>query len=272
MRNVVAVGGNLERTAILDNSCWGNTRKPEQLGTLVRAALACYDYAMGFGVPFISGKDSLNNEFNTGTEVIAIPPTLLISAMSVMDDVRAATTMDLKEAGNLLYMVGTTYPELGGSHYYGLFGLIGMTVPQVRVRAARAGMVALCRARAEGLVRSCHDLSEGGLAVAAGVLAFAGGFGLSLDLKAVAFGGDGDCPRDDVLLFSESTSRFLVEVRPGSAEAFESAMGDTERRIGEVSDSDRLTVTGLSGSNMIEANLASLKSAWQTPLVPTHDE
>lgn len=271
MRNVVAVGGNLERTAILDNSCWGNTRKPEQLGTLVRAALACYDYAMGFGVPFISGKDSLNNEFNTGTEVIAIPPTLLISAMSVMDDVRAATTMDLKEAGNLLYMVGTTYPELGGSHYYELFGLIGMTVPQVRVESARAGMVAICRARAEGLVRSCHDLSEGGLAVAAAEMAFAGGFGLSLDLKAVAFGGDGDCPRDDVLLFSESNSRFLVEVRPGSAGAFEAIMGDAARRIGEVSDADRLSITGLSGSNVIDADLASLKSAWQTPLVPTHD-
>ena len=243
-----------------------------RMATLVRAALACYDYAMGFGVPFISGKDSLNNEFNTGTEVIAIPPTLLISAISVMDDVRAATTMDLKEAGNLLYMVGTTYPELGGSHYYGLFGLIGMTMPQVRVESARAGMVTLCRARAEGLVRSCHDLSEGGLTVAAAEMAFAGGAGLSLDLKAVAFGGGADCLRDDVLLFSESNSRFLVEVRPDNAGAFEAIMGDATRRIGEVSDSDRFAVTGLSGSKVIDAKLASLKSAWQTPLVPTHDE
>ncbi|MHC4789417.1 MAG: AIR synthase-related protein, partial [Planctomycetota bacterium] len=116
LRNLTAVGAPIERAAILDNFCWGNTRRAEQLGTLVRAALACYDCAVGFGVPFISGKDSLNNEFNTGDQTISIPPTLLISAMAVMEDVRLAVTMDLKEAGNFLYQVGATHPELGGSH------------------------------------------------------------------------------------------------------------------------------------------------------------
>ncbi len=134
LRNITAVGAPIDRTAILDNFCWGNTRRPEQLGTLVRAALACYDCAVGFGVPFISGKDSLNNEFNTGAEVIAIPPTLLISALAVVEDVTKCVTMDLKAPGNAVYLVGTTYPELGGSHYLGLFGLTGSTVPQVRVR------------------------------------------------------------------------------------------------------------------------------------------
>ncbi|MCK4284264.1 MAG: phosphoribosylformylglycinamidine synthase, partial [Candidatus Brocadiae bacterium] len=157
LRNITAVGAPIERTAILDNFCWGNTRRPEQLGTLVRAALACYDYAVGFGVPFISGKDSLNNEFNTGEETISIPPTLLISAIAVMEDVRHAVTMDLKGPGNLLYLVGMTHPELGGSHYLELFGLTGITVPHVRVQRARPIMQALWSTVQRGLVRSCHD-------------------------------------------------------------------------------------------------------------------
>jgi len=273
LRNLIAVGGTLERTAILDNFCWGNTRKPEQLGTLVRAAMACYDVASGFGVPFISGKDSLNNEFNTGAEVIAIPPTLLISAISVMDDVRAATSMDLKEPGNLLYLVGVTYPELGGSHYYELFGLKGMTVPQVRVETARSVMEAVCRAGRRGLVRSCHDLSEGGLAVAAAEMAFAGGIGIDLDLARVPHEGDARWRRDDVLLFSESNSRFLVEVREPAAADFEATVrGLPAGRIGTLNGTNLVTVIGLGGGMAVRAELGSLKAAWQTPLFPGHED
>jgi len=272
LRNIVAIGGTREGTAVLDNFCWGNTRKPEQLGTLVRAALACYDVGKGFGVPFISGKDSLNNEFNTGTETIAIPPTLLISAMCVMQDVRRALSMDLKEAGSALYLVGATWPELGGSHYYDLFGLIGRTVPQVRIETARAVMDAVSGANAKGLVRACHDLSEGGLAVAAAEMAFAGGFGLALDLAAVPYEGDAALRRDDVLLFSESNSRFLVEVRPQDAAAFEAALkGLPAAKIGEVTSGDALTVKGLGGAPVVQAKLADLKAAWQTPLFPEHE-
>jgi phosphoribosylformylglycinamidine synthase len=271
LRNIVAVGGSLERTAILDNFCWGNTRKPEQLGTLVRAAIACYDMAKEFGLPFISGKDSLNNEFTTETETIAVPPTLLISAISVMDDVRGATSMDLKSPGNLLFAVGATYPELGGSHYYALHGLIGRTVPQVRPEAADL-MQSLARANAEGLVRSAHDLSEGGLAVAAAEMAFSGEFGLHVDLDSVPYGGEKHWRRDDVLLFSESNSRFLAEVRPEDADAFRKHFADLPlSRIGTVNDTPRLTVTGLGGDPVINATLSQLKSAWQTPLFPGHE-
>jgi phosphoribosylformylglycinamidine synthase II len=269
LRNIIAVGGSLERTAILDNFCWGNTRKPEQLGTLVRAALACYDCAKGFGVPFISGKDSLNNEFNTGSETISIPPTLLISAICVMDDVRKAVTMDLKETDNLLYLVGATWPELGGSHYYSLFGLTGVTVPQVRVEEARALMDCLAAANRAGLVRSCHDLSEGGLAVAAAEMAFSGGIGLTLDLSAVPYHGNPRLRRDDVLLFSESNRRFLVEVRPDDASRFEEMFsGLPVAKVGDVIESDVFSVIGLDGRNVVWAELDSLKAAWQTPLFP----
>ncbi len=267
LRNITAVGGDISQTALLDNFCWGNTRKPHQLGTLTRAALACYDYAVAFGVPFISGKDSLNNEFNIGEKTISIPPTLLISAISIVDDIRRAQTMDLKEAGNSLYLVGGTYPELGGSHYYALMGLTGRSVPRVRAQEARTNMQKLHDAMTQGLVRACHDLSEGGLAVAAAEMAFAGGLGAHLDLQSVPFRGEEVRKHNDVLLFSESNSRFLVEVREDAREAFEQAMsGAVCSRIGTTNNSDRLSAAGLDGRNVIESPLAGLKSAWQTPL------
>ena len=134
LRNVIAVGGNLEHTALLDNFSWGNPDKPDRLGGLVRAAKACYDIAVAYGTPFISGKDSLYNEYHDTTtgEQLAIPPTLLISAICVMPDVSKAVTMDAKSPGDLVYLVGETYPELGGSHYYALHSFIGNDVPKVR--------------------------------------------------------------------------------------------------------------------------------------------
>ncbi len=269
LRNITAVGGSIERTAILDNFCWGNTRRPEQLGTLVRAALACYDCAVGFGVPFISGKDSLNNEFNTGDETIAVPPTLLISALSLMPDVRRAVTMDLKAPGNRLYQVGATYPELGGSHYLELFDLIGTTAPRVRVETARRTMIRLTRAIKEGLVRACHDLSEGGLGVAVAEMAFAGGMGVNVQLAEAPYRGPEAHRLDSVLLFAESNSRFLVEVEPRHAEEFEALLADLPVRcIGETADSEVLEVAGRNGDMILTEPLTELKSSWQTPLVP----
>ena len=183
VRNCVAVGADPARIAILDNFCWGNTDRPETLGSLVRAALACHDVAVALGTPFISGKDSLNNEFRsvdaTGEpQSIAIPPSLLISALGQIDDVARAVTMDLKEPGNLLYLVGVTKNELGGSHFALVHGLTGGQVPQGRRRGwPSATFAAVHRAIDAGLVRACHDLSEGGLAVAAAEMAFAGGLG-----------------------------------------------------------------------------------------------
>jgi len=268
LRNLTAVGASLERAAVLDNFCWGNTRRPEQLGSLTRAALACYDCAIGFGVPFISGKDSLNNEFNTGDEVIAIPPTLLISAMAVMEDVRLAVTMDLKGPGNLLYLVGATYPELGGSHYLEMFDLVGTTVPEVRIERARAIMHAVSTACRQGLVSACHDLSEGGLAVSAAEMAFSGQVGANLSLQAVPYEGAAQHRLDNVLLFSESNSRFLLEVRPSDAQAFEACFGGLPAAcVGKSDGSGLLRVTGLTGKIIVEAPLGRLKAAWQTPLM-----
>src|SRR5207247_1013289 len=131
VRNVVAVGADPGRIALLDNFCWGNTDRPEVLGSLVRAAEACRDIALAYNMPFISGKDSLNNENHSGDRHITIPPTLLISALGRVPDVRRCVTMDLKEPGNLLFLIGVTKNEMGGSHYNLIHGIEGGTPPQV---------------------------------------------------------------------------------------------------------------------------------------------
>jgi len=266
LRNVIAVGGRLERTALLDNFCWGNTDKPDRLGSLLRAAQACYDVAKVLETPFISGKDSLNNEFQTETgESIAIPPTLLISAISVMDDARKAVSMDLKKAENLIYIVGLTRNEMGGSHYYEVRQLSSARVPQVDASLAKKIFTALSAATAEGLVRSCHDCSEGGLGVAIAEMAFAGGLGATIQLKEVP--RDDDVQQNDILLFSESNSRFLVEVAPEKQKVFEEKLnGIPFAVIGHVNASDELIVKGLDGQVVVKEKLDNLKESWQKTL------
>jgi phosphoribosylformylglycinamidine synthase len=269
MRNCVAVGADPRRIALLDNFCWGDTDRPETLGSLVRAALACHDLAVALGVPVISGKDSLNNEFRYSDgagqrQSIAIPPSLLISAMGQVADVTRCVTMDLKEPGNMLYIIGHTRDELGGSHLNLVEGLSGGEVPRVDPVQAKRTFDRLHAAIDAGLVRSCHDLSEGGLAVAAAEMAFTGGLGVSIDLDRVPV----DTPdlAAAALLFSESNTRFLCEVEPQRAPKLESRLaGVWMANIGLVADTHRLEILS-DGTEVISADLARLKEAWQSPL------
>jgi len=262
VRNVVAVGADPDRIALLDNFCWGNPALPDRLGGLVRAAQGCHDAALAYGTPFISGKDSLNNEYvDPQGQKRAIPPTLLISSLGIVPDIRQAVTMDAKQAGDLVYIVGETRVELGGSLYYRLHGGLGNAVP-APVPDAIETMRALHRAIRAGLVRACHDLSEGGLAVAAAEMAFAGRLGMALDLAALPRAANVD--RDDVALFSESSARFLVEVAPEHAAAFEAALaGRPVARLGYVTDDGMLHVRGLAGDTVITCPIADLLRAWQ---------
>ena len=264
LRNIIAVGGNLDQTALLDNFSWGNPDKHDRLGGLVRAARACYDIAVAYGTPFISGKDSLYNEYRDTTtgEQLAIPPTLLISAICVMPDVSKAVSMDVKSPGNRIYVVGNTYAELGGSHYYAIHGFIGNSAPKVRPAEGKRTMEALSLAIDQGLVRSCHDCSEGGIGVAAAEMAFAGGLGMHLSLMNVP--RDPDVTTDDVSLFSESNSRFIVEVAPEKQEAFEKCMADVPIGcIGTVVESADFVVSGIDGSTIVETTIDRLKESWQ---------
>ncbi|UCG54358.1 MAG: phosphoribosylformylglycinamidine synthase subunit PurL, partial [Dehalococcoidia bacterium] len=265
LRQIIAVGGNLDRVALLDNFCWGDTSHPQKLGALVRSCQACYDIAVIYGTPFISGKDSLNNEFEFEGKRISIPDTLLISAIAVMQDTNKALSMDFKTNGSLIYIIGTTYSELGGSEYYKSLGFIGKNVPKVNPIKAKEIMHNLSYATERGLVKACHDLSDGGLVIAIAEMAFAGGFGAFIRLREVPLGEPMD--RDDFILFSESNSRFLVEVAPANTHEFEKVMGKaTFAHIGEVTSSEKLEICGLNKEIVLSVNINRLKEAWQKPL------
>ena len=270
MRNCVAVGADPSRIAILDNFCWGNTERVETLGTLVRAAIACQDVAIAFGTPFISGKDSLNNEFsyddeNGARQTVVIPSSLLISALGQIDDVEQAVTMDLKSPGNRLFLVGQTHDELGGSHFAKVNGLTGGAVPKVDLEQAPRVFAAIHSAIVEGLIESCHDLSEGGLAVAVAEMAFAGDLGVDIALASLVAGSGVEC--DASLLYSESNTRFVIEVRPEHAERVAELLRECPAtEIGQVTDSDQVRFSGVGGEDVIQSSLAELRSAWKQPL------
>lgn len=256
IRNAVAVGGDPDRLALLDNFCWGNPNLPDRLGGLVRAAKGCYDAARAFDVPFISGKDSLNNEYiNAEGQRTPIPGTLLISAIAVVPDIQRAVTMDAKQAGNLIYLVGQTRRELGGSllaRHYALAEFTPPALPEQALSTARA----LHQAISGGLVRACHDLSEGGLAVAAAEMALAGELGIRLDLETVPVAAGAD--QLLVTLFSESNGRWLVEVAPEQAAAFEQTLaGCVFARCGEV------TAEAVVNIGSIDIEISRLDEAWQ---------
>ena len=265
LRQVIAVGGSLDRVALLDNFCWGNPEKPDRMAGLVRAAQACHDLSLRYEIPFISGKDSLYNEYETENGSICIPPTLLVSALGVMGDVNHAVSMDCKQVGDLIYIVGATFKELGGSHYFGIHGFIGNQVPKVDAAKGKATMSALSAAISKGLVRACHDCSEGGIGAAAAEMAFAGGTGMKLNLNKVPLGEAID--RDDFILFSESNTRFLVEVASKKKEDFESIIKDIEfAAIGKVTKDDVFEVSGRDGKALLSVSINELKEAWQKPL------
>ncbi|MEX1230325.1 MAG: phosphoribosylformylglycinamidine synthase subunit PurL [Planctomycetaceae bacterium] len=270
IRNCVAVGGDPRRIAILDNFCWGNTDRPETLGSLVRAALACRDFALAFGTPFISGKDSLNNEFtyvdaDGKKQTVAIPASLLISALGQIDDISQAVTMDFKEPGNLIYLIGTTYDELGGSHWAEIHGLTGGRIPHVRPEAATLLYRQVHEMLKNGWVRSCHDLSEGGLAVSLAESAFSGGLGAICQVADVPVSDAslGDIER----LFSESNTRLLLEVRLEHQQRVEETLSNVAHAIiGRVMSEPQLVVLGAKRQILIDAPLDELKAAWQSPL------
>jgi phosphoribosylformylglycinamidine synthase len=258
VRNNVAVGGR--RIALLDNFTWGNPEKHDRLASLVRACEGCYDFSTAYRTPFISGKDSLYNESPLGP----VTPTLLITALGIIPDVRTAVSMDVKQPGNAVYIVGQTFHELGGSEYLKLRDSLGKTVPKVRATQARTTFRAITRAIDLRLLKSCHDLSEGGLGVAAAEMAFAGGYGIELDLrKALGKGVD----RNDNILFSESNSRFLVEVAEKAKRDFEALIkGKAWAEIGKVTKSPRLCIYGLNGAVVVDAKLSDLLSSWKRTL------
>lgn len=248
IRNAVAVGADPDRIALLDNFCWGDPLRPETLGSLIEAARGCYDAAVVYGTPFISGKDSLNNEY-LGTDGLrhAIPPTLLISAIGLIDDVNYAVTMDAKEAGNFIYLLdaGSKKQDAGSTRQ--ATGLASHFL-----HPAASVYRSLHKAITAGLVRACHDLSEGGLAVAAAEMCIGGRLGMDLTI------GPGEATQQ---LFGETSGRLLIEVRPENARDLEAFVDQAFiRRIGVVTNAPRLII--VADAPLISLPIDELVKAW----------
>lgn len=246
IRTAVATGGNLDHLAILDNFCWCSSNDETRLWQLKRAAEACYDCAIAYGTPFISGKDSMFNDFRgfdkDGNSVtISIPPTLLVSAIGVTDDIEKSVSLDAKIPGDLVYVIGETYDELGGSEYYDFMGELGANVPKVNAKKAAETYRKFYVVVKEDLIASSISLGIGGLFHGLARTAMGGMLGLDVDIeKAPGI----SALRADKGLFSETQSRLLVTINPEYKERFENMMSCIQiAEIGKVTAEPILKIT-----------------------------
>lgn len=271
IRNAVAVGADIDHLAGLDNFCWCDPVKSEKtpdgeykLAQLVRANMAIYDYTTAFGVPCISGKDSMKNDYQIGRTKISIPPAILYSVIGSIKDVRKAVTMDAKKPEDLVYIIGETKDEMGGSEWLAMKNFTGNNVPRVNACSALKIYRALHKAIQQGVIASCHDCSDGGLVVALAETAFAGMWGMKIDLSSVPYSGQ---KRNDCILFSETASRFIVTVSPEKQRKLEKIMaGNIVGLIGTVAKDNLFEVKGIEGNLIIREKISALKSAWQKTL------
>ena len=274
IRRIIAVGGNLKQIALNDNFCWPSPLSSEQnadakykLAQLIRANQALYDFTMSFKTPCISGKDSMSMDgtikgINGKEHRISALPTVQFSAAGKIEDIRKCITMDVKKPNDLVYILGITKDELGGSEYYEMIGEIGFNVPKVDAEAAIKLYNALTQAIEPDLVNSCHGIYKGGLGVALAQISFAGGLGLEINLDKVSTDGLNNI---DKILYSESASRFLVTVSPENKESFEGIMKDNcFKEIGKVRDDEEFVIFA-KGKPEIQENIHKLKESWQAP-------
>jgi len=260
LRNIICAGGNFKNTYILDNFCWGSPEDEHNLAGLVRAAFSAYDFSKYYGVPFISGKDSLYNEYAVEGKRISIPGTLLISAVSIVDDWQAVINANLKKEGNLIYLVGLSRPEMGASEYFRSLKVKGGFVPKVNKETAKEVFETVSRAIDKKLVLSCHDLSEGGLAVSISEMCMGANLGANIFLSEV--------PRDKgmtnyEILFGESPTRFLMEVPKDKKGDFEKQFkGLSFGLVGCVSKEPKLMIYANETETIVNLKLDELRSSW----------
>ncbi|MBI1971671.1 MAG: phosphoribosylformylglycinamidine synthase [Candidatus Aenigmarchaeota archaeon] len=268
IRGVIAVGGDMERIVFNDNFCWPSPLEDKhKMAQLVRANMALRDYCVEYETPCISGKDSMTidtsyTDQEGKRQKISGLPTVLMSAMAKMEDVRNFVSMDAKRPGDAVYVLGLTKDEMGGSEFYASRGAVGDSVPVVDAKSAKVLYKSLSDATKRGLVASIHDVSQGGLGVALAETAFAGGYGMDIDLSTLPAQ---NVDKNYKALFSESASRFVVTIDPLKAEEFEKTMGPSAyARIGSVLQEDGFYVRGLDKRAVITASIYELKDSWQS--------
>ncbi len=270
IRNSIACGGKLKELAILDNFCWCSSNDPKRLAQLVDAVKACYDYAVGYGTPFISGKDSMFNDFKGYDEkgspvAISIPPTLLISAISVMPDLYKTVSPEFKNVGDIIYLLGETHDELGGSEYYKMFtpskaglGSIGNNVPKVNLEKNLKTYQTLEKIIQKEVLTSSMSITSGGLGIALAKACVGGNIGCKIDIKNIP----GNASSLDAKLFSESQGRILVSVSPKNAKVFENLAREIScAKLGKVEKNNKVIITD--GKNkIVDTNVKKLTSIY----------
>ncbi len=272
VRNALCVGASMDHMSALDNFCWpdplpSDTNPDAQwkLAQLVRANQALYSLCTAWDIPLISGKDSMKNDYRIGNVKISVPPTLLISLIGRIDDVSAMLSMNVRKPGDIVYVLGLTANEMGASEYYALYGGNRGAVPVVKPAQFRHLYETLASATKKRLLVSCHDCSDGGLAVALAEAAFAGDLGMEIEINRIPHVHDAE--RNDILLFSESAGRFVITTDPDKASELEELFrGQPLERVGVVTAEKRFVIYGLDGRECIDADIEKLKKAWQTPL------
>ncbi|MCK4650038.1 phosphoribosylformylglycinamidine synthase subunit PurS [Candidatus Pacearchaeota archaeon] len=273
VRNVIAAGGDLNRLALLDNFCWCSSNDPERLGQLKAAAKACYDYSIAYKTPFISGKDSMFNDFkgydkNDNPTKISVLPTLLVSSIGIVDDYNKIVSLDAKFTDDLVYVIGETKNELGASEYFELVGenergepYVGNSVPKVNASMAYQIYSAFNKAINEGVIASSIPVNSGGLGVALAKTCIAGQLGAKIDLTGLNRAENVD--RDDFILFSESQSRIIVTIAPENKEKFEEIFKNVSfAKIGKIVE-EEFSVIGLEGNEIIKINVKDLTDGYK---------
>ncbi|MDD1695300.1 MAG: AIR synthase related protein, partial [Methanoregula sp.] len=259
IRGLIAMGVSLDKIALLDNFCWCSSDEPERLWQLKQAAHGCHDFAIAFGTPFISGKDSMFNDFSgfdsdNNPVRVSVPPTLLISSIGIHHDVAKAVSIDAKLEGDVVYVIGETLPELGGSEYFAFLGSTGNSVPKLDAKKAVSRYERLKTAIAKEMVASAYPVSHGGLGIALAKVAIAGDIGMELTIHSGL--------RPDYFLFSESLGRFIVTVSRDDRKEFEELLGDDAVMLGTVCG----RALRISGEQVIcDLSVEDLEAAYKSP-------
>jgi phosphoribosylformylglycinamidine synthase subunit PurSL len=277
VRRIVAVGGSMKQIGMIDNFCWPSViyhpeKNPDgkfKAAQLVRANKALYEYTMAYETPCLSGKDSMYVDGNINadygqTKRISAQPTLQFTGVGIVDDVKKCNTLDFKQVGDLVYVVGDTKDELGASEYYELLGYVGLNVPKVDSKVSISTYNAVTEATNHELLASNVGVYRGGLGVSLAHAAIASDLGANIDLRKVASKLD----RSDKILYSESQTRFVVSIDPKNKASFEGLLSKSKvpfAQVGTVTDSGKLIVAGTDGKEIINQSLKELKEAWQTP-------
>ncbi len=257
VRNAVAAGCPIEHLAILDNFCWCSSEDPERLGQLKRACEAIFNMSVIYKTPFISGKDSMFNDFKGYDAAdkpikISIPPTLLVSGIGVVENINQSVSLESKATGDFVYIIGETRDELGASEYYWMNGKLGNNVPETDAEINLGIYETLTKANKAHLIASALPVTLGGVAVTLAKKSIASGLGMEIKIESEL--------RLDTFLFSESTGRVVVTVAPNDIATFEKLFGDMATKIGSVTDKPALKINGF------EVKIADLENAYKSPL------